>query len=62
MLGEHPASTAVTDATDRIGKRAGEPAGAFPISLKQVKSYSLRRLLPDARHTPQAVNQANQEG
>jgi hypothetical protein len=56
MLGEHPASTAVADTTDRISKRAGKPAGALPISFEQMESYPLRRLLPDARHAPQAVN------
>jgi hypothetical protein len=59
VLSEHPASTAVTNTTDRIGKRAGKSAGTFPISFKQVESNALGGLLADAGHTTKPVNQSN---
>ena len=33
---------------------------SLPITFEQMKRYALRRLLPDARHAPQAIYEANQ--
>ncbi len=62
VLGKHPASAAVPDSFDRIGQRRRQALGALAIALQQVKRDALRRLLPDAGHAAQAIDQANQQG
>jgi hypothetical protein len=44
-----------------VGKCCGQSVRSIPVSFKQVKSNSLRRLLSNARHAPKTVDQANKE-
>jgi hypothetical protein len=60
VLGKHPATTAVTDATNGVGERRREVARAVTITFEQVECNTLRGLLPDARHAAQTIDQSNQ--
>jgi hypothetical protein len=45
---------------NRVGQSDRQAIGTIAIALQQMKRYSLRRFLADARHAAQTVNQSNQ--
>jgi hypothetical protein len=61
MFRKHPATTAMPNPAHGIGERRGQGIRSVPVSFKQMKSDSLRRLLSDAGHTPQTIDQANKK-
>jgi len=61
VFGKHSTTAAMPNPANSVRKRRGQSVRPIPVSLKQVKGNSLRRLLSDARHTPKAVDQANEK-
>ena len=51
----------MTDTANRLRERGRHIGRAVTIALQQVKSNALRRLLTDARHAAQRIDQANQQ-
>jgi hypothetical protein len=51
----------VTDSSHGVGKRSGQFSSAATITLKQVKCDSLGGFTADPGHTPQSVDQAQEQ-
>jgi hypothetical protein len=51
----------MTNAGHGVGKRSGQFSGATAITLKQVERDSLGGFTADPGHTPQSVDQAQEQ-